>query len=138
APVDIAAQRLPHTGLDAVPVPDPLLYAAVQGHFHRALGALHQALILTDVHKAPADQIRPGQHTAGLAVHGGHDDHQAVLRQVLAVPQHHIAHVAHAQAVHHDGAGGDRLSQLDLILGQDDVGAVLRDEDIVVGDAQAG
>ena len=57
---------------------------------------------------------------------------------MLAVPQHHVAHVAHAQAVHHHGAGGHRVAQLDLVLGQDDVGAVLRDEDVAVGDAQAG
>ena len=33
---------------------------------------------------------RQGQHLAGLAVHGGHNDDQTVLGQVLAVAQDHI------------------------------------------------
>ena len=137
AAVDIAAQRLAHTGLNAVPVADVFVHAAVQRVFYDALGTVHQALVLAHVDEAAAHEIGAGQHLASLAVHGGHDDDEAVLRQVLAVPQDHIPHVAHAEAVHHDGTGRDRFAQLDLIPGQDDVGAVFCDEDVAGGDAEA-
>ena len=41
-----------------------------------------------------------------------HDDNHAVLGQMLPVPQNDAAHIAHAGAVHHDLAGGNRPSQL--------------------------
>ena len=82
-----------------------LVHTALQRIFHNALGTVHQALVLAHIHEAPAYQIRPGQHLAGLAVHGSHDDDKAILREVLAVPQHHIAHIAHAGAVMVDGLG---------------------------------
>ena len=115
-----------------------LVHAAFQCVFHDALGTVHQALVLAHIHEAAAHEVRPGQHLAGLAVHRSHDDHQAVLGQVLAVPQDHVAHVAHAQAVHHDGTGGDRLAQLHLVLAEDNVGTILRDQDVAGGDAQTG
>ena len=55
---------------------------------------------------------------------------------MLAVTQDHIAHIAHAQAVHHHGTGGNRLAQLDLVPAQDNVGAVLGNEDVAGGNAQ--
>ena len=55
---------------------------------------------------------------------------------MLAVTQDHIAHIAHAQAVHHHSTGGDRLAQLDLVPAQDNVGAVLGNEDVGGGNAQ--
>ena len=47
-----------------------LLYTSLQCIFHNALGTVHQALILAHIHEAPAYQSWPGQHLAGLAVHG--------------------------------------------------------------------
>ena len=113
-----------------------LVHTALQCIFHNALGTVHQALVLAHIHEAPAYQIRSGKHLAGLAVHGGHDDDKAVLGEVLAVPQHHVAHIAHAKAVHHDGTSGHRLAQLHLVLREDNVGAVFRNEDVAGGNAQ--
>ena len=78
--------------------------AAVKSRLHDALGAVHQALVLPHIDEAAAHEVGAGQNFAGLAVHGGHDDDEAVLRQMLAVPQDDVAHIAHAEAVHHDGA----------------------------------
>ncbi|MBR2484306.1 MAG: hypothetical protein IKB53_06150, partial [Oscillospiraceae bacterium] len=55
-----------------------------------------------DVDEAAADDVRAGDQLALVAVDAHHHDDQAVLAEVLAVTQHHIAHVAHAQAVHQD------------------------------------
>ena len=63
-----------------------LFHAAVQRRFHNALGTVHQALVLPHIDKATADEVGASQYLAGLAVHSGHDDDEAVLREVLAVP----------------------------------------------------
>ena len=114
-----------------------LVHAAVKSRLHDALGAVHQALVLPHIDEATAHEVGAGQNFAGLAVHGGHNDDQTVLGQVLAVAQDHIAHVAHAKAVHHHCTGGDRLAQLYLVLAENDIGAVLRNEDVAGGDAEA-
>ena len=55
---------------------------------------------------------------------------------MLAVPQDDVAHIAYAKAVHHDSARRHRLAQLHLVLAEDDVGAVLGNEDVAGGDAE--
>ena len=55
------------------------------------LWRVHQALVLPHIDEAAAHEVGAGQNFAGLAVHGGHDDDEAVLRQMLAVPQDDVA-----------------------------------------------
>ena len=80
--------------------------------------------------------LRAGDELCVLRRERHNDDDHALVGKELAVAQHHIAHVTHAQAVHHDGTGGDRLAQLHLVLAEDDVGAVLGNEDVAGGNAQ--
>ena len=69
-------------------------------------------------------------------IHAHDDDQQAVLGQVLAVAQHHSAHVAHAQAVDQHGAVGHHAGHVQLVLIQLDHVADLRDHHVVLRHAQ--
>ena len=69
-------------------------------------------------------------------IHGQHHDEQAVLGQVLAVAQHHVAHVADAQAVDEHLAAGHRARHVHRRAGQLDDLAVLRDMHVLVVHAQ--
>ena len=91
AAVDIARQRLAHAGFDAGPVVQVVGQAAVQGHLHLGAGSLHKLFALTHVDKAAADEIRTGENLSVAAVDGGGHNDDAVLRQVVAVPQDHVA-----------------------------------------------
>ena len=68
--------------------------AAVQGHLHLGAGSLHQLLALTHVDKAAADEIGTGENLSVAAVDGGGHNDDAVLRQVVAVTQDHVAYIA--------------------------------------------
>lgn len=76
-----------------------VLYTKSRGFVHKGFG-------LADVNKPAGNDIRPGDHLAALGVDGAHRHNQAVLREVLPVPQHNASHIAHAQAVHQHIAGG--------------------------------
>ena len=108
--------------------------AAVQRHFHLMAGAFHQFLALAHIHKAAADQIGTGQNLPVRAVDGDRNDDDAVLGQVVAVTQHHIAHVAHAVAVHHNCPGGHGVFHRHTVRGDADVLTVFGDIDILLGD----
>ena len=110
--------------------------AALEALDDQLAGLVHQLLALAHIHKAAADQVRPGQQLA-VGGDGGHHDDQTVLGEVAAVPQDHVAHVAHAQAVHHHRAGRHRLAGLQRVGGQADVLADLGDVDVLGRDAQA-
>ena len=99
-------------GLNSCPVPGALAAAALNGFnghfpqlFHKLFGFFH-------INKAAGDDVRAGEDTAVLAaeVHAYHD--HTVLGQMLAVTQHHTAHIAYAGAVHKDLSGGNGAGDL--------------------------
>ena len=91
---------------------------------------VHQVFGLLDVDEATGDDVRAGDDAAVLAaqVHAHHD--HAVLRKMLAVPQHHAAHVAHAAAVHEHTPGGDGAVDLAGLAGELEDGADLADVNV--------
>ena len=97
-------------------------------------GAFHQFLALAHIHKAAADQIGTGQNLPVRAVDGDRNDDDAVLGQVVAVTQHHVAHIAHAVAVHHNCPGGHGIFHRHTVRGDADVLTVFGDIDILLGD----
>ena len=104
--VDVAMQLILDAVLNAGPV--AALDAAVAGDdiAHGVADALDDILVFAHIDKAAADDVRAGhQHAVGAVKGHGHDN-QAVLRQMLAVAQHHIAHIADTQAIHQHGARG--------------------------------
>ena len=121
--------------LDARPV--ALLDAIIaREHVHgHAARAGDQLLVFAHIHKAAGDQLRAGGHLARLLAHADDHDDQAVLGQVLAVAQHDVAHVAHAQAVDHDRAGLNRAGDVRLVLRELQHLAQLQDDRIVCGHA---
>ena len=108
--------------------------AAVQGHLYLHAGTVHQFLALADIDEAAADKIRTGQHLAGGTIHSSRHDDDAILGQVVAVTQDHIAHIAHAVAIHHDGAGGNGVLHGHAVGRQADVLAVLGDINVLLRD----
>ena len=104
--VEVARQVGADLVLDAGPVGYALVAAALQTLENDALHLLDEVLRLLLVYEAARDDLRPGDEGAVLARKGQDYDYHAVLCQVLSVPEHDAAHVAHAVAVHKDPPGG--------------------------------
>ena len=124
--------------LDAVLEGGPVLprqAALGQDLPHNPSGVLDDVLVLPHIDEAAADDVRAGHQTALVPVDGHHHDDQAVLAQVLAVAQHHVAHIAHAQAVHQHRAGGNLLAQVAALAVHLDHLPDLRDDDVLAGHA---
>ena len=92
---------------------------------------LHQVLGLLDIDEAAGDDIGPGDDAAVLGGEVDHHHQHAVLSQVLAVPEHHAAHVADAGAVHQNAARGHIAGELAGGLGQLDDPAHVGDDDVL-------
>ena len=104
---------------------------------HCLLGTLDQVFLLTHVDEAAADDLRAIDDFAIVFVDRDDADDKAILAELLAVAQHHAADIAHAQAVHIDGAGGNHLAELGRHLAAAvevaklERMAVLEDKDVV-------
>ena len=118
-------------GLDGGPVGDPSGLTDLQGVGGDHAQGFHEILVVLHIHEAAADDVGAGEDGAVLAgqVHADHD--HAVLGQMLAVPQHHAAHVAYASAVHQDLAGGDGACQLAGLGGTFDDPTDVGDQDVL-------
>ena len=93
-----------------------------------------QFLALTHIHKAAADEVGAGEHLTVVAIDGsGHDD-DAVLRQMMAVTQDHVADIADTVAVHHHSARRDGVLNSHAVRRKADVLAVLSNIDVLPGD----
>ena len=98
------------------PFGDACVNGIVQGIPGDAADFLHQLLGFTHIHKSAGDDVGTGEDGAGVRIHGGHHHDQTVLRQMTAVAEHDVAHVAHAVAVHQHPAGGNGAGPLAGVL----------------------
>ena len=98
--------------------------------------AFDDVLVLAHVDEAAADDIRAGHQRAAVAVDGHDDDNQAVLAEVLAVAQDHVAHVADAKAIHQHAARGHLAHDGQAVLAHLDDLTDLRDDDVFRPGAQ--
>ena len=85
--------------LVAVPVSGSRLLALKDGVFRDSRGSRHQVIGLFDVDEAARSDLRSGKQPAAAGFEGEGNDHDTVLRQVLAVPQDHISDISHSEAV---------------------------------------
>ena len=77
---------------------------------------LDDVLVFPHVDETAADKVGAGNQRAVVPVDGHNHDDQTVLTEVLAVAQHHVAHVADAQTIHQNAAGGHHARDGQTVL----------------------
>ena len=70
-------------------------------------------------------------------VNGHYHDHNAILGQLTAIPEHDIAHIAHAKAIHQHLAGLHLAVNTNAIFSELNHAAVFGNHNIFLGHAQA-
>ena len=90
----------------------PNLGATGQNACCKITDLAHQITVFLHINESASDDLGRRQNlTVAPVDHGNHND-ESVLRQMLAVPQNHVTHVAHAQAVHENSARGNGSDDL--------------------------
>ena len=92
----------------------------------------HQGIALRADRDAAGDDLRFAHRPAGLTVDGDHHGGDTVLGKELTVPEHHVANVPDAQAIHIHHAVLDPLGDLGAVLVDLEAVAVVHDEDVLV------
>ena len=73
----------------------------------------------------------------GFFINSYNHNHNAILRQLTAVAQHDIAHIAHAKAIHQHLAGLHLAVNTNAIFSELNHAAVFGNHNIFLGHAQA-
>ena len=103
-----------------------MLQRVADDHLH----GLHEILVFLHIHEAAGDDVGAGDDRAVLAGEVDADHDHAILGQMLAVPEDHAAHIAHAGAVDQDLTCGDGVRELAGFFGAFDDPADVGDDDI--------
>src|SRR5690606_20492409 len=106
--VEVTLQDLPHLSLDDAPLRDLLVDELLQRRFHDGPRILDQPFRFPHVDETARDDVGTGHHFTGLLIEGDDHDQDAVLGELLAIPQDDIADVPDAQTVYEDLAVGYR------------------------------
>ena len=130
---EITAQSVTDVRLDGCPFLNAFFFAAFQCLLNAGSGFVHQCLRLPYIDETAGYDIRAPYYGVGGSVHGHDDNQDAVLRQLAAVTEHDIAHVAYAKAINHNHASGNLAGYLTFVLGKFKDIAVLAQEDMVFG-----